>query len=161
MEVSFKKITEISDGKVTFYTAIFGSKDQSEFETFVEKDFSSHLEEIQIIYQVIYEMQYRGAKAYYFKPESSASALPKVSVEIKSANENDYGIRLYCVRINDYAVILLNGGIKTALKPQDCPNVKIHFKNAVNIANKIDNAIVERDFNPLRPDTLLNLEFDL
>lgn len=95
MGVSFEKIEDLSDGKVTFYTAIFGTKGQSEFEAFVEKDFSNHLEEIQIIYQVINEMQYRGAKAYYFKPESSASALPKVSVEIKSANENDYGVRLY------------------------------------------------------------------
>ena len=147
MEVEFKLIGDISTGKVQFYTVTRSGEELSEFEKFVDKDFPEHKEEIEVLYQIIEEIGRRGAKAYYFKFEKSAHALPKVGREIINANTDDFGIRLYCIRISDELVILLNGNIKTTQLPQDCDNVKGHFSFANKIADQIDKLLAEGEIN--------------
>jgi hypothetical protein len=49
-------------------------------------------------------------------------------------------------------VILFGGGIKTADKAQDCPNVGSHFKLANKLAEAIDEAIKQGDIDLLDDD---------
>ncbi len=124
--MAFKKVDELSHN-VDFYTVRLGNKELTEFEFFVNKDFPDHEEEIEILYNTIDIIGERGAKIRYFKSEGPANALPKVSKPVILSNEQDFGIRLYCVRLTDYLVVLLNGDIKTTLNPKDCPRVAKHF----------------------------------
>lgn len=140
MIVEFTPIIPISTPRVRFYTVKLGGASLSEFEKFDTKEFPEHVEEQQILYQVIKEMGLREAKLFYFKDERSAHALPKVPLRIIKANKKDFGLRLYCIHITNQIVILLNGGIKTAQNPLDCANVRNHFKLAVSLAEKIDRA---------------------
>ena len=147
MKVLFEKIEDLSKENVEFYSIKLGEDILFEFEKFEENDFPKHLEELQIIYNVIDQMRYRGAKSYFVKPEGPANALPRVTQEIIEANKEDLGLRLYCIRLTDNVVVLLNGGIKTNIAPTDCPNVKEHFKNAVKIARKLDKDLLNKEIN--------------
>lgn len=147
MKVLFEKIEELSEEYVEFYSAKFGKDTLFEFEKFEENEFPKHQEELQIIYNVINQMRKRGAKNYFFKHEGPANALPKVTQEIIEANKDDFGLRLYCIRLTDNVVILLNGGIKTKIDPTECSNVKEHFNNAIKIAKKLDKDLLAREIN--------------
>jgi len=144
LRVIFERVEPLCIGAVTFYTAKLGTNTETEFGSFTENDFPDHVREIQILYQVISRMHNRGAKLYYFKNEKNAEALPIVTSNVMKANKKDFGIRLYCIFLNESEVILLNGGIKTKKKPQDCPNVKDHFR----IANKIAVALYSHLADP-------------
>ena len=161
MVVTFEKIEDFSSGKVDFYTIKLDDNELTEFELFVDKDFPEHESELEIIYTAIEEMQYRGAKSIYFKDESNANAMPVVTKAIMDSNKGDYGIRLYCIRLTDNLVVLLNGDIKTEPKAQDCINVKKYFKNAVIIATKLDTLVINREINFQETDCLTNLEFEI
>lgn len=161
MIVEFQKIEEISDGRVDFYSARLGENELYEFEYFDGKDFSKHEKEIQILYNVIDQIKYKTAKQYFFKHENAANALPKVSPEIIKANLDDFGIRLYCIRLTDNVLILLNGDIKTKQNPMDCDKVRIHFMNAIKIANKLDKALLAREINYQNVNCLVGYEIDI
>ncbi len=162
MIASFVKIDDLSSESVDFYTVILGSNELTEFELFDEKEFPDHENEIEIIYNAIVAMQTKGAKSYYFKTnEGPADALPRVSQEIMDANKKDYGVRLYCVRLTDNLVILLNGGIKTQIDPTLCNNVNPHFRRAFKIASKLDNLVNNREINFQTPGCLDGLEIDI
>lgn len=142
--VKFIKILAISTPKVGFYTVALGSSELTEFEKFVAKDLSAHKEELQKLYTVIDQMGLSGAKPYYFKSEGGFEYLPKISSKaIALADNEDYGIRLYCVHISPRIVVLFNGGIKTNLDPDLCENVKTHFSQARKIARKISYGLKE------------------
>jgi hypothetical protein len=117
-----------------------GSNQLTEFEKFDAQVFAEpyHRTEQQIIYSTVAAMGERGAKLYYFRPERQALALPgHVDESIIKANPTDYGVRLYCGLLRPDLVLLLNGGIKTELDPEQCPNVRPHFRNAVNLMRVI------------------------
>jgi hypothetical protein len=162
--VTFEVIEDLSHGNVQFYTARFGQKELAEFQLFDEKDFpkEEHQRELEIIYGVINEIINRGAaKKFFFKDERGANALPKVPQELMDANKKDYGIRLYCIRLTDELVILLNGDVKTHLDPQQCPNVKNHFSDAVNLARKLDRAIANREINVQQSNPFEDFETEI
>jgi len=139
----------------------------NEFEKFDEatSDYSNphHRKEIRIIYNVIEQMKARGVKNNFFKPEGAARALPIVSRDDMESNKEDFGIRLYCIPVNEYLVILLNGGVKTKLNPEQCPNVKDHFERAVRIASKffkaVDNGYIEISEYGIKVDE--SFDFDI
>jgi len=141
--VSFEDIPELSSELVRFYSVKLGSNTVCEFEKFDALDLidTNHLEERDILYTVLNEMKWRGAKRFFFKPEGPASALPRITALQADKNPYDFGLRLYCVWINENAVVLLNGGIKTKHDPLQCPNVKDHFSRAKKIAQKIDRGL--------------------
>ncbi|SEW01400.1 hypothetical protein SAMN05428988_1259 [Chitinophaga sp. YR573] len=132
----------------------------TEFELFDEKDFSSHEKELELLYLAIDEMSHRGAKKYYFNNEGPAEYMPVVSASIKQENNEDFGVRLYCIWLSQSVVILMNGGIKTKLKPEDCPNVSVHFSRALKIARLIYKEIEIQGLN-LNNSELEDLELDL
>jgi hypothetical protein len=157
----FDKIWEISNETVAFYTAKLGENELFEFELFEEKDFPEHGEELQIIYNVIDQIRKRGAKQYFFKHEGPANALPIVTDAIKTANKVDFGLRLYCIRLSDNVLILLNGDVKTTLHPEKCENVKVHFRNAYKIAQKLDKLLIAGEVNFQYEDCLVNFEIEI
>ena len=112
----------------------------SEFEKFDEKTFTKphHIREQQIIYKTIEQVGRRGAKEFYFRPESGAHALPgQVDQDLMDANPDDFGIRVYCGLLREDLVLLLNGDVKTKLDPNDCPNVGPHFRLAKRLVNAL------------------------
>lgn len=100
-----------------------------------------------------------GAFPQHFRHEKAAEALPPYyHTFIDSNKQNDYGLRLYCIRMSNSVVILLNGDRKTKQKAQDCLNCRIHFERANKIAKAIDNAISD-GFMGINEDEML-LEID-
>ena len=140
MLVSFAPIPGFSFRNVQFISAKLGKDPLSEFEKFDSKEFSKpqHIEELQIIYKTIAEIDKRGAKSFYFRHEGPAFALPgRVDKRLMDSNRDDFGIRLYCGLLRQDLALLLNGGIKTRLDPKLCPNVGPHFRNAVNLVKAL------------------------
>jgi len=131
------RLDELSNEKVEFFSVRLGDSDKTEFEIFDETDFPKHKEELSVLYIAIQEIKERGAKQRYFHNEGSFDYMPVVSAGLKRENTEDYGIRLYCIWISETQVILLNGGIKTKLNPEECPNVKTHFQRAKRISVKL------------------------
>jgi hypothetical protein len=143
--VVFKKIDLLSTPLVGFYSVALEGQELTEFEKFDAKDFSDpdHQKQLNIIRGIIQRMGLRMAKPWNFREEEDASALPgKGDVPRKFITKSkDFGIRLYCVRISDSIVILLNGDLKTHQKPKLCDRVRPHFNLAVQLAKKITSSI--------------------
>lgn len=83
-----------------------------------------------------------GALPQHFKKEDAAERLPPPYHEFISTDvPDDFGLRLYCIRLSPAVVILLNGDRKTALKVQNCKKCYRHFDFARRLSRKIDQAI--------------------
>ena len=76
-----------------------------------------------------------GAEQRFFRHEQRAQALPP-PLEYLGIDYEKH-LRLYCLRLSDRAVFLFSGGIKSAARAQDCPNVAPHFYNAQQYCKKI------------------------
>lgn len=131
MKAQFVQLEHLQLSKVWFYTIQVEGRPVSEFQDFQkrmqqnEKDKSQAAEINRFIQQI---GKYYGAQDRYFKREGNAERLPPPTYHfIDSDGEIDFGLRLYCVRISDEIVILLNGDRKTTQRVQDCPNCKPHF----------------------------------
>ncbi len=162
MIVSFEKIEEISSENIRFFTVRFDENELTQFELFLNKEFSAdpHKKELEILFSSLKEMKTRGAKKFYFIEEQAANYMPVVSTGMKDKNKKDWGIRLYCIRLRDDLVILLNGDVKTSHNPLECPNVEKHFKNALKIAKKLDQSLISReiDYNDDNPFLSFTIE---
>lgn len=130
--------------KVTYYTIRLEDELLSETEKFISRfefhpqyqnDFESILGLLVILGNE------KGAKSRFFRDESAAQALPP---EIREAlRENwvqfiDAGLRLFCLRLSDEVVILMNGGIKSSQKTSDSPDLISKFRFAQQISKSID-----------------------
>lgn len=136
-----------------FYTVLIGDRSKTEFQDFTTRmttttannkvQFQELLKWITLIGNE-YE-----ARTQYFRKEENAEALPPprwhyLETEHYDNNYNDYGLRLYCIRLTNNIVILLNGDRKTTQKVNDCENCKPHFRLANKISNAINKAIVNK-----------------
>lgn len=140
--------------KVTYYTIRYEYKDEvvdeeTETDKFLKKfNTDEYKEPIEIILNTIVQIGKRGAKAEYFRFENLANALPPTNqylseFQLLTDETSNESIRLYCIRLSESIVILLNGGIKTTHKAQQCPNVAVFFRDANKIAQLVDEAIKE------------------
>lgn len=161
MIVTFEIIEDYSTDAVEFYTVRIEEQELTEYEKFYDKEFPEHLEELNILDSVIHEIGIRGAKRYYFKPEGSAHAIPIVPETVKDENVKDFGIRLYCIQVNENVVVLLNGDIKTKRNPKDCENVKRHFLLSQKIATALDRDICQNEIDVTKPNNLNHYELEL
>jgi hypothetical protein len=138
--------------KVTFYTIRFEGETMSETDKFFNRfqDNFERREQLREMAAFIEEIgnEY-GAKAWLFRDESAAEALPP---EYRTAIRNglvqflDYDLRLFCIRLNDGIVILLNGGIKTAQKVNDSPDLFPKFRLAQQISRRVTEKIIDREW---------------
>jgi hypothetical protein len=137
--------------KVKYYTARLEGEPHSEMEKFIlrfeiDVDFQNDFENIVTLLGTLGNV--KGAKSRYFRDESAAQALPP---EIREAlRENwvqfiDANLRLFCLRMSDEIVILLNGGIKSSQKTNDSPDLAGKFRFAQQVSKAIDLKIKHRE----------------
>lgn len=142
---NFATIFELASfRKVKYYTIKLENDMEDLFEQFLRNssNFKEELEEIRSWIEKIGDDY--GAKERWFRFEAarggSASALPPKAKYLVLNNH----LRLYCMRIDNANVILFSGAQKTALKSQDCEQVKPHFLLANKLSKAIHTAIVEK-----------------
>jgi hypothetical protein len=143
LNVEILYLEQLQFSKVSYYTVQVKGRYLSEFRDFQtrmqqnEKD-KKQLAEINRFIEKI--GKHYGAEDRFFKREGNAERLPPATYRfIESDGETDFGLRLYCVKVSEEVVILLNGDRKTTQSIKDCPNCKPHF----DFANKISDAIYE------------------
>ena len=142
--------------KVTFYTVLEenDNKQLLWFYHFLEK---INEEDKRAIKSLIKKMGTRfGAKEYFFRHEGEAHALPSTKVHFVELH-ND--LRLYCLRVNEHAVVLFGGGYKDARSAQDS-RISYEFYLANTMARKIRKAMKTNEIR-LTPDMRLDWDKDL
>lgn len=157
----FANIKEtIRFNKVVYYTIVFEEEEEEEEESLLQK-FSNRFSDIKYedALNLIRSWLSRlgeeiGAKPEYFRHERGAHAFPPPAKYI-----NVYcDLRLYCLRINDSAVVLFDGCEKTAGTAQECDNCRPVFTQANRITAQIDEKIRHKEIriNPENDE----VEFD-
>ena len=147
MIVDIVPISTLDFRKVRYYTVLYEGHDMPEFQDFqqrmhiLEKD-RFEVREINRHIEIIGKKY--GAYSKHFRDEDAAEGLPPPYHQfVDSGDFNDFGLRLYCIRLSPSVVILLNGDRKTSLKVKDCDNCRPHFNKAVAVAKRIDQAILD------------------
>lgn len=140
--------------KVAYYSVCINSNSESLFDEFITKQENKEQEKLNHILEWIKQIGNKyGAQPNLFRPEgetADASALPPKGMErephyTECGKNKANNLRLYCLRANQHVVILFGGDIKTTKYPQDCPNVKPHFKLANRLTKAIDKAFVDKE----------------
>ena len=129
-------------GKVGFYSIQKINADESvddvEYDNFKSRMKDGGKKEYQLseIENIIIQIGQNGATEDYFRKEGKqARAIPPRSVELwGSDGVTEFGLRLYCLRVTDKVVILLNGDMKLEKDPAACPNCQEHFEFANAVA---------------------------
>jgi hypothetical protein len=164
--VEIVPIASLQFAKVHYYTVLFEGRTVSEF-----KDFQIRMRSNKIDADAVAEInkyiknigEIYSALPHHFRDEDAAEALPPPYHYIESDDPNDFGIRLYCIRLSSFIVILLNGDRKTALKVKDCPKCQPHFSRAQRLAKAITGAILDGSIE-LQEDTMeivINEDFEI
>lgn len=166
MRVDIIPIPALAFKKVRYYSVRYEGKLNSEFKDFqVRMGQQGNLVEMAQINRYIQLIgQKYGANEHHFKNEDAAERLPPPWHHfIESDNPEDYGLRLYCIRLSPSVVILLNGDRKTKLKVAECENCKPHFVKAVALAKQITAAILNGDMeiNEDEKNIVINEDFEL
>ena len=140
-------ISTLQFEKVHYYTVRFENRAANEFRDFQTRMSNAKKDQIELgeINRYIEKIgKVYGASKAHFKDEDAAERLPPPYHQFIETDEaNDFGLRLYCIRLSPSVVILLNGGRKTALKVRDCKNCYPHFDKARRISKKINEAILD------------------
>ena len=152
--------------KVHFYSVRYEGKADSEFRDFqIRMAESGHEHELGEINRYIDNIGKRfGAYRNHFRDEGAADGLPPPYHQfIESDVPDDYGLRLYCIRLSPSIVILLNGDRKTQQKAGLCANCKPHFERANALAKKITQAILDGDIeiDEEEKEILVDEDFEL
>lgn len=153
--------------KVHYYTVRLEGRAVNEFSDFYKRMNENEKDKVELaeINRYIEKIgEEYGAKPQHFKSEDAAERLPPPYHQfIDSDSPDDYGLRLYCIRLSHSVVILLNGDRKTALKVKDCKNCYPHFEKARRIARKINEAIVEgfAEIDEENKEFVIDEEFEL
>lgn len=153
--------------KVHYYSVCINDEKVSLFDKFIQKHRIANFEKFYHIFRWIEIIGNKyGAQEQNFRPEaeiSDTSALPPkgkyrkptyIENEILEANP----LRLYCFRVSEKIVFLYNGEIKTALKAQDCPQVRPHFKLANVITKALEEAFRNKEI--YWKEDYTDIEFD-
>lgn len=164
MFIQLVPIPNLRYEKVTYYTVRVEGRAFSEFRDFQQRMSANpqdliELNEIRRYIQNIGNAPF-GAEPRHFKPERAAERLPPPYHWFEAETPNDYGLRLYCIRLSRDFVILLNGGRKTNLDPEKCDNCRPHFRFANALANVITTAIIEGNVTLNNEDGEIEIEED-
>lgn len=165
MRVHLLPIPNLALEKVRYYTVRLENKEVSEFRDFQLKAGQHSREELAEINRYVQQIgDLYGATKEHFKDEDATERLPPpyhryIGIEAT----DDYGLRLYCIRVSPGVVILLNGDRKKALKVRYCKNCYKHFDMARKLASKITDAILHSDIeiDNDNKEIIVNEDFDL
>lgn len=147
-------VLEIFDNEgslCTFYTVRWDHLGLSETDKFFqkfskEKQLQRPLQELAKFIEVVIGNE-KGALDDFFRFENQANALPpkgKHKVEEITIDYRDFPLRLYCLRISDYLVVLFNGAEKTDWTAQGGKTSMV-FIEANQFAKRILNALQQGD----------------
>ena len=145
--VTIKSFREFE--KVAYYTFQIEGDVETETEKFFERfeNDAEFDEDLQNIAKWMIEIgDKRGAKPQFFRFEGSAEALPPPAMYLAELEMPSNDLRLYCIRLSEEIVILANGGIKTAQKVQDSPDLQAKFRFVGQIALRITEMIKDKSF---------------
>lgn len=148
MRVVLVKISKLRFSLVQYYTVRIEGRSTAEFVDFFQRLSISENDKTELteINRYIEQIGTQfGAKPRHFRAEDAAEGLPPSYHEFIGTQANDYGLRLYCIRLSETIVILLNGDRKTAQKVQNCVNCYKHFELARKLSQKINHAIIDGD----------------
>ncbi len=132
--------------KVIYYSIRVEEDELMETEKFYQRfmENQEYKEEfIDLITWIEHIGENEGAIPELFRDEDDAQALPPEYRQIErraKVRKIGYSLRLYCLRISESIVILLNGGIKESQKVQDSPDLIGKFR----FANKISKVVTEK-----------------
>lgn len=162
MIVQLIPIPALTFNKVHYYSVRYEGREYSEFNDFQLRMAVDNSVELAEINQYIKNIGSKyGADPRHFRDEGAADGLPPPYHQfLESDNSDDYGLRLYCIRLSSSVVVLLNGDRKTKLKVQDCENCKPHFEKAGALAKKITQAILDRDMEVDEEEKEIIIEAD-
>ncbi len=133
--------------KVAYYVLHVEERPLHEFQDFQVRmnQVDRYKPELQKIITLISEIgNNHGALIEFFRNERAAEALPQPwyhYLEVNDEGNDEYGLRLYCLRLTEEVVLLLNGDMKTTFKADDCPNCGKHFRFANQVARAINRDI--------------------
>jgi hypothetical protein len=137
LEFEILHIPILNFAKVKFYTIKKEGSYKSEFKDFFDKmsllgtENKRVLEDLNEIRSQLRKIGEKfGACPKRFKPEGSVFALATHYPKRKN-KDGIFGLRMFCLIISPQIVIILNGGDKTALKAQECENIKMKFHEAI------------------------------
>ena len=155
--------------KVAYYSVCINGCENSLFEEFMNYHTTHNKAKLNHVLDWIKLIGDKyGAQTDFFRSEAEtadASALPPKG-KSRPPHYTEYGkaaannLRLYCLKANPHVVFLFNGNIKTTHYPQDCPNVKEHFKLANLLTKAIDNAFINKDLVWIEDFTAIDCEED-
>lgn len=131
--------------KITYYTIHFDEKGVTEYNEFLNRISGRPelMEDLRKLLRFVVDVgQLWGAVQRHFKTEGKAFRFLEPGY-IETEDPDYFGLRLYCLPVNDKIVILYNGCAKTAQKVQDCENCSYHFHMANLITRKILEALHE------------------
>lgn len=149
-----ERLEELSGNKVDLFSVRFEGEEANLFERFVlrHREDEEIEEEFKDLMAWLERLKRTGAEAHLFRHEQRAEALPPRAKYL----DFNYGknLRLYCMRLSDRALFLFDGGIKTAQRAQDCPNVRQAFKEANELSEAIERMRRDRDLEMDQEDRL-------
>lgn len=137
--------------KVGFYSIRIEDNELMETEKFYQRFMNDekYKEEFSdLIAWIEHIGEIEGAAPELFRDEEDAQALPPEFRQIERRamlKQIGYSLRLYCLRLSDRVVILLNGGIKESQKVQDSPDLIGKFRMANKISRKITEQLIRRE----------------
>ncbi len=126
--------------KVNYYTLWVEGKSRSETDDFFSR-FEGNIQvanDLDLLVSWIVEIgQNRGAKARYFRFENDADALPPPARIMAELGDDFCRLRLYCIRLSEQVVVLVNGDLKTSRTVQESPNLLTKFRFANKMAGQL------------------------
>lgn len=146
-----ERLVDFQFRKIKYFSVCFEKAEVNEF-----FDFLNRMEDVEEIENDLSNLlvwieelgNNYGAQKRFFRNEAwiaDVQALPPPSKQMKLKHIEVDDLRLYCLVLNENVVFLFNGGIKTTDKAQGCPNVGEYFKQANQLALKIDQFIKSGD----------------
>jgi len=160
-----ERLTGFQFKKVRYYSVRIEGNDVNEFFDFLNRmeDIEEVADDLSNLLVWIEEIgeNYGAIKKRFFRNESITAdvhALPPPKKEMAAREIIVNDLRLYCMVLNEQAVFLFNGGVKTTENAKDCPNVGPYIRQANRIAAKIDKLMMSNEirWNEDRTD----IEFD-
>jgi hypothetical protein len=146
LQVTIHRIKRLTLEKVTFYT-IQVDGNGCEFEDFKNRlcPIIKYRQALRQLFQLIESIgREHSAKEYFFKHCLTRENKQDGKQCAASYIEMQLGkviLILYCVRISDAAVILLNGDIRTNINLEKC-NSKKHYELTRKLSQNIEEAIL-------------------
>ncbi|MBV7531133.1 hypothetical protein [Chitinophaga sp. sic0106] len=136
-------------GRFTIYTFKVSGEENC-FDQFINKfeNHSQYKKEFETILAVIREFCKRGIDFRKFRLNGEKT--------VEALLAGAYNLRLYCIPLGTFELLVGNGDVKTARRVQDCINCKPHWELMValeaELMSRIQNSEIWRDESENRKD---------